>query len=64
MIMLPAMKGIIFFLAVVGLSVLGGCAVAEQDAGEVGQKFERGMRGQGQIVPYSPTSDSFGPEYR
>ncbi|HVJ58102.1 MAG TPA: hypothetical protein VM574_09720 [Terrimicrobiaceae bacterium] len=43
---------------------LAGCTVAEQDASEVGETFERGITGRGRIVPNDPTSDSFGPEFR
>jgi hypothetical protein len=43
---------------------LAGCTVAEQDASEVGETFERGIKGKGRIVPNDPTSDSFGPEFR
>jgi hypothetical protein len=41
-----------------------GCSVAEQDAAEVGQTFQRGIKGEGRIVPNDPTTDPFGSEYR
>jgi hypothetical protein len=43
---------------------LAGCSVAEQDASDVGETFERGIKGEGRIVPIDPTTDSFGPEDR
>ncbi|MDD5198889.1 MAG: hypothetical protein PHC88_03730 [Terrimicrobiaceae bacterium] len=43
---------------------LAGCAVSESSTADVGQQFQRGIQGQGQVVPNNPTSDSFGPEYR
>ena len=62
--MLEPMKGMFFLFTVVLLFSLGGCSVAEQDAGAVGQKFQDGLQGRGQVVPNNPTKDSFGPEYR
>ena len=43
---------------------LAGCSIAEQDAGDIGDKLERGIKGEGRIVPNDPTADSFGPEYQ
>lgn len=43
---------------------LAGCSIAEQDASDVGETFERGIKGEGRIVPNDPTTDSFGPENR
>lgn len=43
---------------------LAGCTIAEQDVSDVGQTFERGIKGEGRIVPNDPTADSFGSEYR
>ncbi len=43
---------------------LTGCSVAEQDAADVGEQFERGITGKGRIVPNNPASDAFGPEFR
>lgn len=63
-IILHRMKGVIFFFMVVVVFSLGACSVAEQDLGAVGDQFQQGVRGQGQIVPNDPTRDSFGPEYR
>jgi hypothetical protein len=42
---------------------LAGCSIAEQDASDIGQKLERGIKGEGRIVPNEPTTNSFGPEY-
>lgn len=58
------MKGVILFFSAVLILTLGACSVAEQDASGVGQQFQDGIRGKGQIVPNNPTRDSFGPEYR
>ncbi|MGH8046648.1 MAG: hypothetical protein ACREKL_05345 [Chthoniobacterales bacterium] len=45
--------------------LLTGCAVSESSStDEVGQQFQRGIQGQGTIVPNNPTSDSFGSDYR
>ena len=38
--------------------------MAEQDAADVGEKFERGIKGEARIVPNDPTTDAFGPEFR
>lgn len=38
--------------------------MAEQNAADVGEKFEQGIKGRGRIVPNSPTSDAFGPDFR
>jgi hypothetical protein len=51
------------FFGLLAAALLGGCAVAEQDAGAVGDQFQRGLQGQGRIVPNDPTQDSFGSEY-
>ena len=51
------------FFCLLAAVALTGCSVAEQDA-TVGEKFQRGIKGEGRIVPNDPTSDSFGPEYR
>jgi hypothetical protein len=49
--------------AVCVISTFAGCAVAEGDS-DVGNKFQRGIQGQGQVVPNNPTSDAFGSDYR
>lgn len=58
------MKGVILFFCVVLLFSLGACSVADQSASGVGQQFQNGIQGRGQIVPNDPTRDSFGPDYR
>jgi len=45
-------------------ALIAGCAVSETSTDEVGQQFQRGIQGQGQIVPNNPTGDSYGPNYR
>ncbi|HVE16932.1 MAG TPA: hypothetical protein VNB29_09355 [Chthoniobacterales bacterium] len=45
-------------------ALLGGCAVSETSTDEVSQKFQRGIQGQGQIVPNNTGHDAFGPEYQ
>lgn len=59
------MKGVTLFSALVLLMLsLGACSIAEQDASAVGDRFQEGLSGRGQIVPNDPTSDSFGSDYR
>jgi hypothetical protein len=48
----------------IAVAALSGCSVVEQDVEDVGAKFERGIKGEGRIVPIDPTTDAFGPEYR
>jgi hypothetical protein len=60
---MTSVRCVTLFFCVLAVA-LAGCTVAEQDASEVGETFERGIRGQGRIVPNDPTSDSFGPEYQ
>ncbi len=38
--------------------------MAESDGSEVGDQFQRGIQGQGQLVPNNPTQDSFGSDYQ
>lgn len=52
-----------FICALVAAVLLGGCALAEQDAAGVGNQFQEGIQGRGRIVPNDPTADSFGSEY-
>ena len=52
------------FFCLLATIALTGCTVAEQDASDVGEKFQKGIRGQGTIVPNNSTSDAFGPDYR
>jgi hypothetical protein len=51
---------ILSFLAAVAVN---GCSTAEGDIDKVGDKLQRGLQGQGQIVPNHPTGDSFGSDY-
>lgn len=51
------------FFGLLAMALIGGCAVAEQDAGQVGDQFQRGLQGQGRIIPNNPTTDSFGTDY-
>jgi hypothetical protein len=43
--------------------LVGGCAVAEQDASAVGEQFQQGLQGQGRIIHRDPLADSFGSDY-
>ena len=52
------------FFCLLAAVALKGCSVAEQDAAGVGEQFERGIKGEGRIVPNNPTSDAFGPEFQ
>ena len=58
------MKGIFFFITTCMAVFLGACANTDRPLDEVGSKLERGLRGQGQIVPNDPLKDSFGQEFR
>ncbi len=51
-------------LAAVAALVLSGCAVAQDTDTTVTQRLEQGLRGQGQLVSPSVTSDQFGPDYQ
>jgi hypothetical protein len=53
----------LFFSLLLAAIVLTGCSIAEQNATDVGESFQRGIKGEGRIVPNNPTSDAFGPEY-
>ena len=57
------MKGVIFFCVTGLLALLPGCAISEQSVEDVGNRFEEGIQGRGQIIPNHPMSDSFGPDY-
>jgi hypothetical protein len=63
-IILCRMKGVILFFSVVLIFTLSACSVADQGGPGVGQQFQDGIQGKGQIVPNNPTRDSFGPDYR
>jgi hypothetical protein len=58
------MKGAFYILSLQILLLLGGCAVSEQSAEDVGEKFQEGIQGRGKIVPNDTLSDDFGPNYR
>jgi hypothetical protein len=52
------------FFGLLAAIALIGCSVAEQDAADVGETFQRGIKGEGRIVPIDSTTDAFGPEYQ
>jgi len=54
----------LFFLGFFALAFFAGCSVAEQGVDGVGNQFQEGLQGRGTIVPNTPTSDSFGSDYR
>jgi hypothetical protein len=58
------MKGVFYILSLQILLLLGGCAVSEQSAEDVGEQFQEGIQGRGKIVPNQTMSDDFGPDYR
>ena len=58
------MKGAFYILSLQILLLLGGCAVSEQSAEDVGEQFQEGIQGRGKIVPNNTMSDDFGPDYR
>lgn len=62
--MMPRVRNVTLFFSLLFAAVLAGCSVAQQDAGDVGDQFQRGIQGQGKIVPNNPTTDSFGSDYR
>lgn len=43
--------------------LVGGCTVAEQGVGDVGEQFQQGIQGQGRIIHRDPLADSFGSDY-
>lgn len=62
--MMPAVRCVtLFFSLFAAVLLVTGCSIAEQDATAVGDQFQRGIQGQGRIVPNDPTTDSFGPEF-
>ena len=60
---MPRVRCVTLFFGLLAMALIGGCAVAEQDATQVGDQFQRGLQGQGRIIPNNPTTDSFGSEY-
>lgn len=58
------MKGILFFVTTCLAVLLSACANTERPIQQVGSKLERGLRGEGQIVPNNPLQDSFGQEFQ
>ena len=60
---MPRVRCVTLFFGLLAMALIGGCAVAEQDASAVGDQFQRGLQGQGRIVPNNPTKDSFGSDY-
>ncbi len=61
--MMPRVRNVTLFFGLIAAVVFSGCSVAEQDAGAVGDQFQRGIQGQGKIVPRDPASDAFGSDY-
>lgn len=61
---MPRVRCVTLFFGVLAVAVLAGCSIAEQDATAVGDQFQRGIQGQGRIVPNDPTTDSFGSDYQ
>ena len=58
------MKSVFFVLSLQILLLLGGCAISEKSAEDVGEQFQEGIQGRGKIVPNQTLSDDFGPDYR
>lgn len=58
------MKGVLLILSLQILLLLGGCALSEHSAEDVGEQFQEGIQGRGKIVPNHTMSDDFGPDYR
>ncbi len=57
------MKIVSLLCAVSAAIILTGCAFTETSTDEVGDQFQEGIQGRGQIVPNDPTNDGFGNEY-
>lgn len=53
-----------FVLLSPALAVFCGCAAVNEPVSQVPQRFEQGVRGQGQLITRNPTSDSFGSDYQ
>jgi hypothetical protein len=49
--------------AVSATVIYTGCALTETSTDDVGDQFQEGIQGRGQIVPNDPTNDAFGNEY-
>ncbi|MEI6337135.1 MAG: hypothetical protein WCQ57_00970 [Verrucomicrobiota bacterium] len=62
--MMHRVRSVTIFFGLLAAVVLAGCSVVESDTVKVGDQFQRGIQGKGQIVPNNPTTDSFGSEYR
>lgn len=58
------MKSVFFVLSLQILLLLGGCAISEKSAEDVGEQFQEGIQGRGKTVPNQTLSDDFGPDYR
>ena len=56
-------KFVTLFFGFLVAALVTGCSVAEQQPGELTQKLQQGIQGQGTIVPNNNTSDSFGSDY-
>ena len=59
-----SVRCVTLFFCLLAAAALAGCSVAEQDVSDVGETFERGIKGEGRIVPNDPTRDAFGPEFQ
>lgn len=57
-------KTLNFALLSIALAVLGGCAAVEEPVSQVPDRFERGIRGEGQLISRDPMGDSFGSYYQ
>lgn len=60
----PAVQRVTLLFGLLALALISGCSFADTSADDVSQKFQRGMQGQGTIVPHDPLDDSFGNDYR
>jgi len=60
----PVMKNVWFFFIAIVAVVLTGCAITEESVEGVGDRFQEGLQGRGQIVERDPTRDDFGPMYQ
>lgn len=60
---IPPVERLTLLFGIFAIALLSGCSFANTSADDVGQKFQRGIQGQGTIVPHDPLSDSFGNDY-
>lgn len=61
--MMFCVKCVTLFFCLLAMGMQTGCTVVDQDGTTVGNQLQRGMQGQGRIVPNDPSDDSYGSDY-